>query len=96
VAGNHDKVNGLGFDMNLDWACVLINEADILASATAQHGNQLGQALAAEWAVKKHPLSSVVGTAQGRLQFLAMLRFSTPASAAFQMQAHVAAQIAQL
>jgi hypothetical protein len=96
VAGNHDKVNGLAFDMNLDWACVLINEADILASATAQHGNQLGQALAAEWAVKKHPLSSVVGTAQGRLQFLAMLRFSTPASAAFQMQAHVAAQIAQL
>jgi hypothetical protein len=96
VAGNHDKVNGLAFDMNLDWACVLINEADILASATAQHGNELGQALAAEWAVKKHPLSSVVGTAQGRLQFLAMLRFSTPASAAFQMQAHVAAQIAQL
>ena len=96
VAGNHDKVNGLAFDMNLDWACVLINEADIMASATAQHGNQLGQALAAEWAVKKHPLSSVVGTAQGRLQFLAMLRFSTPASAAFQMQAHVAAQIAQL
>ena len=96
VAGNHDKVNGLGFDMNLDWACVLINEADILASATAQHGNELGHALAAEWAVKKHPLSSVVGTAQGRLQFLAMLRFSTPASAAFQMQAHVAAQIAQL
>jgi hypothetical protein len=96
VAGNHDKVNGLAFDMNLDWACVLINEADILASATAQHGNELGQALAAEWAVKKHPLSSVVGTAQGRLQFLAMLRFSTPASAAFQMQAQVAAQIAQL
>ena len=96
VAGNHDKVNGLAFDMNLDWACVLINEADILASATDQHGNELGHALAADWAVKKHPLSSVVGTAQGRLQFLAMLRFSTPASAAFQMQAHVAAQIAQL
>ena len=96
VAGNHDKVKGLAFEINLDWACVLINEADILASATDQHGNELGHALAAEWAVKKHPLSSVVGTAQGRLQFLAMLRFSTPASAAFQMQAHVAAQIASL
>ena len=96
VGGNHDKVNGLAFEMNLDWACVLINEADILASATAQHGTELGHALAAEWAVKKHPLSSLVGTAQGRLQFLAMLRFSTPASAAFQIQAHVAAQIASL
>ena len=96
VTGNHDKVKGLAFEMNLDWACVLINEADILASATDQHGNELGHALAAEWAVKKHPLSSVVGTAQGRLQFLAMLRFSTPASESFQMQAHVAAQIASL
>ena len=96
VAGNHDKVKGLVFEMNLDWACVLINEADILASATAQHGQELGHALAAEWAVKKHPLASVVGTAQGRRQFLSSLRFSTPASESFQMQAHVAAQIAQL
>jgi len=96
VAGNHDKVKDLAFEMNLDWACVLINEADILASAMAQHGIELGQALAAEWAVKKHPLAHVVGTTQGRLQFLSSLRFSTPASDSFQMPAQVAAQIAQL
>ena len=96
VAGNHDKVKGLAFEMNLDWACVLINEADILASATAQHGNELGHALAAEWAVKKHPLSRVVGTAQGRLQFLSSLRFSTPSSELFQMRMQVAEQMALL
>ena len=96
VAGNHDKVKGLAFEMNLDWACVLINEADILASATAQHGNELGHALAAEWAVKKHPLSRVVGTSQGRLQFLSSLRFSTPASEVFQMRMQVSQQMALL
>jgi hypothetical protein len=96
VAGNHDKVKGLAFEMNLDWACVLINEADILASATASHGTELGQALAAEWAEKNHPLSSVVGTAQGRLQFLASLRFSTPASEVFQMRMQVSQQMTLL
>jgi len=96
VAGNHDKVKHQSFLMNLDWACVLINEADILASAMPSHGMALGQALAAEWAVKNHPLHAVVGTAQGRLGFLASLRFSTPASEAFQMRALVAAQMAPL
>jgi len=96
VAGNHDKVKGLAFEMNLDWACVLINEADILASATDQHGNELGQALAAELAAKKHPLHSVVGTAQGRLQFLSSLRFSSPASELFQMRMLVSEQMALL
>lgn len=96
VAGNHDKVKGLAFEMNVDWACVLINEADILASATASHGAELGQALAAEWAEKNHPMSSVVGTAQGRLQFLASLRFSTPASEVFQMRKQVSQQMTLL
>lgn len=96
VAGNHDKVKGLAIEMNVDWACVLINEADILASATAKHGTELGYALAAEWAVKNHPLSSVVGTAQGRLQFLSSLRFSTPASEVFQMRMQVSEQMALL
>ena len=96
VAGNHDKVKDQAFEMNLDWACVLINEADILASATASHGIELGHDLAAEWAVKNHPLHSVVGTPQGRKHFLSSLRFSTPASEAFQMRSHVAAQLEKL
>ena len=93
VTGNHDKVKDTPFEMNLDWACVLMNEADILASATSRYGPELGQALAQEWALKNHPLHHVVGTPEGRLQFLSSLRFSTPASKAWSMQNHVEGQL---
>jgi hypothetical protein len=93
VAGNHDKVKNTSFVMNLDWACVLLNEADILASATSRYGPELGQDLAQEWALKNHPLHSFVGSAEGRLQFLSGLRFSTPASEAFRMKESVAKQL---
>ena len=93
VAGNHDKVKDTLFEMNLEWACVLMNEADILASATSRYGPELGQALAQEWALKNHPLHHVVGTPEGRLQFLSSLRFSTPASKAWGMPNHVAGQL---
>ena len=73
---------------------MLLNEADILASATSRYGPDLGLALAEEWALKDHPLHSFVGTAKGRLQFLSGLRFSTPASRAFRIQESVAQQIA--
>ena len=96
VTGNHDKVQGVAFEMNLDWACVLINEADILASATSRYGPALGHALAHEWAFRKHPLHQVVGTDKGRLQFLSSLRFSSPAAEAFDMARDVAGQIASL
>ena len=96
VAANHDKVKDTPFEMNLDWACVLMNEADILASATSHYGPELGQALAQEWALKNHPLHQVVGSSQGRLQFLTSLRFSTPASEAFHMASEVTVQIASL
>jgi hypothetical protein len=93
VAANHDRVKDTPFEMNLDWACVLMNEADILASATSRYGPELGQALAQEWALKNHPLHEVVGSSQGRLQFLSSLRFSTPASKAWGMQNHVERQL---
>lgn len=96
VAGNHDKVKHMPFEMNLDWACVLMNEADILASATSRYGPDLGQALAQEWALNNHPLHQVVGTPQGRLQFLSSLRFSTPASQALHIAREVTEQIASL
>jgi len=96
VAANHDYVKNTPFQMNLDWACVLINEADILASATSRYGPELGHALAQEWALKNHPLHQVVGTPQGRLQFLSSLRFSSPASERFGMAHHVAEQIMSL
>ncbi len=93
VEGNHDKVKNTSFVMNLDWACVLLNEADILASATSRYGPELGQDLAQEWALKNHSLHSFVGSAEGRLQFLSGLRFSTPASEAFRMKESVAKQL---
>ena len=96
VGANHDRVKDTHFEMNLDWACVLINEADILASATSIYGPELGQALAQEWALKNHPLHQVVGTPQGRLQFLSSLRFSSPAAERFGMANHVAEQITSL
>ena len=96
VAANHDKVKDTPFEMSVDWACVLMNEADILASATSRYGPELGQALAQEWALKNHPLRHVVGTPQGRLQFLSSLRFSTPASKFWGLPTHVEAQMRQL
>jgi hypothetical protein len=67
-----------------------------LASTTSRYGPELGQALAQEWALKNHPLHQVVGTPQGRLQFLSSLRFSSPAAEAFQIAHHVAEQITSL
>ncbi len=93
VAANHDKVKDTPFEMSVDWACVLMNEADILASATSRYGPELGQALAQEWELKNHPLHHVVGTPQGRLQFLSSLRFSTPASKGWGLSSHVAQQL---
>lgn len=96
VAANHNKVKHCPFVMNQDWAVVLMNEADILASATQTFGPKLGNALASEWQVRQHPLHSVVGTDAGRLQFLSSLRFSTPASMALHLPTEVAQQIAAL
>jgi hypothetical protein len=96
VAANHDKVKHHRFEMRKDWAVVLMNEADILASATESFGPQLGHALASEWEYRQHPLHAVVGTDAGRLQFLSSLRFSTPASMALHLPHDVAQQIANL
>lgn len=93
VQANHDRVEGRDFSCDPDWACVLLNEADILASATQDFGPQLGQQLAREWKLKNLPLSTVVGTLQGRLGFLKSLRFTSPASLHLQLPSHVAQQI---
>lgn len=96
VPDNHHQVAQRSFMFDPDWAVVLMNEADILASATAEFGPGLGHALAHEWQTRQHPLHSVVGTDAGRLQFLSSLRFSTPASLALNMPSEVARQITQL
>ena len=96
VPANHDKVINKSFVFDLDWAVVLMNEADILASATADFGPQLGKALASEWQIREHPMHSVVGSDAGRLQFLSSLLFSTPASTALGIPAQVARQLSDL
>jgi len=96
VAANHDKVSQKPFVMNLDWAVVLMNEADILASATEEFGTLLGKALANEWQARDHPLHHVVGSDAGRLHFLSSLRFSTPASETFHLPQSLSQQIKQL
>jgi hypothetical protein len=96
VKANHGKVAGRTFEMDLDWACVLMNEADILASATDVFGPDLGKQLAAEWQVKNLPLHANVGNQQGRLAFLKSLRFATPGSLKLQFPKRVALQVANL
>lgn len=80
VSGNHQKVVGQGFQWNTNWACVLLNEADILASVSAIHGPGLSVALADEWKKTQHPLHAVVATPAGRVHFLKTIQFSSAAS----------------
>ena len=96
VPVNHDKVIGTEFTFNLDWATVLVNEADILASASAEFGQDLGNHLAQEWQWKDHPLHTIVGTVGGRVNFLKSLRFSSPAALALNMPLIVAEQLQNL
>lgn len=96
VVANHDKVSQKPFVMDLDWAVVLMNEADILASATEEFGTLLGKALANEWQAREHPLHHVVGSDAGRLHFLSSLRFSTPVSDTFRLPQSVSEQINRL
>ena len=96
VQQNHARIQGQPFQWSVDWAVVLLNEADILASASAAHGVSLGLSLADEWKKAQHPLHTVVGTDQGRLNFLKSLRFSSPASAQLGIAAVVQQQVTAL
>jgi hypothetical protein len=93
VAANHDLVKDTPFEMNLDWACVLINEADILASATSRYGPELGQALAQEWQRAGVPAHALVASPAGRVQFLRSIRFSSPAALALGLPEQVQQQL---
>jgi hypothetical protein len=77
VPENHQRVHGLPFSWCTDWATVLLNEADTLASSSERFGPALGLALAAEWQAIAFPAHAVVATAQGRRGFLEHIRFSS-------------------
>ena len=77
VSENHKRVAELPFCWNEDWAIVLINEADVMASVSEAFGSELGCALASEWALASLPMHSSVATNQGRLDFLTSTVFSS-------------------
>uniref|UniRef100_UPI0040472968 hypothetical protein n=1 Tax=Orrella sp. TaxID=1921583 RepID=UPI0040472968 len=81
VSKNHARVAGKSFAWNVDWAIVLINEADVMASVSEAFGSELGFALASEWATASLPMHSSVATDQGRLVFLASTFFSSYSAA---------------
>ena len=77
VKENHARVSGLPFQWNSDWATVLLNEADIMASASAAFGPALSLALAKEWESIEFPPHATVATETGRRQFLSNIQFSS-------------------
>ena len=77
VAENHRRVAGQEFSWCTDWAAVLLNEADIMASASPVFGPRLSRALAAEWEFIQFPAYRSVATPQGRIAFLQSIEFSS-------------------
>lgn len=93
VPANHQKVVEQPFAWNLPWCQVLLNEADILVSASAQLGPGLSQALAQEWQRAGVAAHASVATPAGRMQFLRSVRFSSPAALALGMAQQVQQQL---
>lgn len=96
VQSNHDRVKGQHFAFNLDWAQVLLNEADIMASCTPEFGPELSRQLAQEWRETGYQQYADVDTDEGRQQFLKSVRFSSPASVTLGFPQMVVAQLKKL
>lgn len=96
VAGNHQRVAGQSFAWTAAWGQVLLNEADIYVSATAEFGPGLSDALAREWLRAGFAGHASVATPAGRAQFLRSVRFSSPAAQALGIEAQVQQQLQSL
>jgi len=96
VAEHHQLVAGKNFDWDLPWCTVLLNEADVLASATIEFGPSLGQALAQEFKEAGNEASNSVASPNGRRQFLSSIRFSSPSAKMLGMPQRVQEQLALL
>jgi hypothetical protein len=77
VAANHQRVAGREFSWCTDWATVLLNEADIMASISPLFGPRMSQALSAEWELIQFPAYRSVATQEGRRGFLRSIQFSS-------------------
>ena len=96
VAEHHQLVAGKDFDWDLPWCTVLLNEADVLASATVEFGPSLGHALAQEFKEAGNEASNTVASPNGRRQFLSSIRFSSPSAKKLRMPQRVQQQLALL
>jgi hypothetical protein len=77
VKENHSRVAGRAFQWDLEWATVLLNEADVMASASHIFGPLNSIALSLEWEAINFPPFATVATETGRRQFLSTLEFSS-------------------
>jgi len=93
VQANHLRVASQAFDWTLPWCQVLLNEADILVSASTRFGPGLSQALAQEWQRAGVAAHAVVASPAGRVQFLRSVRFSSPAARALGLPEQVQQQM---
>ncbi len=93
VPDNHAQVADQPFTWTQPWCQVLLNEADILMSASTRFGPDLSQALAQEWQRVGFVAHATVATPAGRAQFLRSIRFSSPAALALAMPEQVAQQL---
>jgi len=96
VNHNHKLVENLDFKFDKLWATVVLNEADILASCTAQYGVDLSKHLAEEWRIKGVRTQAFIATPQGRKNFLESAKFSSPASVKLKISEAILKEIALL
>ena len=94
VADNHRRVAGQEFSWCADWSAVLLNEADIMASASPDFGPRLSRALAAEWELIGFAAYRSVATPQGRSAFLQSIEFSSPSAGVLGAAQRVRQQLA--
>jgi hypothetical protein len=80
VPANHSAVAQRDFVWGLPWCSVLMNEADILASATSAFGPDLTQFLINEWGSVGVQGSRAIDPRSFRQEFLKAIQFSTPAA----------------
>ena len=84
---------GQTFEWDLKWLCVLLNEADVMASASSKYGPELGESLAQEWRLIDFPGHNSVASLEGRKHFLKQLIFSSPASLVLGLRERIADEI---
>ena len=96
VRKNHEQVQGKDFQCNQAWLNVFLNEADVMASASAKYGSRLGESLAQEWKIIGFSAHHSVATRDGRKAFLKQLVFSSWPSKYLQMDQRLAQELSQL